>query len=277
MKRVGILRGGTDENYENSLREGGTFIVYIIENLSDGWKPVDILIDRDGVWHTGGIPVLPSDLVSRVDVVWNFSHPRFSNILESFSIPNIKPSSFLGDSRDMLREHMKSIGVSMPRRVDNPKSAQEVFEKFTSPWIVKNSNEIKLVKTFNELAETINGKNDVIVEEFITGKPSAVHTLRGFREDLPAQAGDVYVFPLGKDFTLNEKEEVVKVAKNLHQHIGAEHYLKADFTLNPKKGFILTGLYFLPDIREDSHLNQACNSVGAKMNHVIEHILKQAV
>src|ERR1035437_3455722 len=113
-KRVGVLRGGAGEHYNSSLKKGGDIILYIFENLADKYKPVDILVDQDYIWHVNGVPVNPGDLVHKVDIVWNTSHPSFSNILESLAIPNIGISSFshvLETSKEMLREHMQKIGV----------------------------------------------------------------------------------------------------------------------------------------------------------------------
>ena len=50
-KRVGILRGGAGKNYLSSLKKGGEIILHISENLSDKYKPVDILVDKDYIWH----------------------------------------------------------------------------------------------------------------------------------------------------------------------------------------------------------------------------------
>ena len=67
MKRVGIMRGGPGKNYEFSLQEGAEIIAHIFECLGNSWKPVDILIDRDSVWH---------ELPPRADHVKHASPPR---------------------------------------------------------------------------------------------------------------------------------------------------------------------------------------------------------
>jgi D-alanine-D-alanine ligase-like ATP-grasp enzyme len=223
-KRIGILRGGAGKYYKTSLQKGGEIISHITDNLGDKYKTFDILIDQDYLWHINGVPINPSDLTNRVDVVWNTSHPSFSNILDSLAIPNLRAGSFssvLENSKEMLREHMKKIGVSMPRSIILPvyqkdfdacppsqvgsrrgpienyaiKKAKEVFEKFGSPWIVKSFTEdtnmgIHLAKTFPELVEAIEDgaqhEKSILVEEFIEGKVASVHSVVGFRGDLSA-------------------------------------------------------------------------------------------
>ena len=299
-KRIGILRGGHIGNYEDSLAKGGELISHISENLSDKYKVVDILIDKEGIWYINGLPILPVDLMHRVDVVWNTAHSSFQNILKDFSIPNIGVTPFskvVGDSREMLQEHMKKIGVEMPRHIifpvyqkdfDGPKEkyvnkkAREVLEKFGAPWIVKSFNPdsnigVHIAKTFPELidaiADIVSHSDSVLVEELISGKNAFMHTVGGFRGDLPTQAGDIYVFPpLG--FSKDEKEKLIKMAKNIHNHLGIEYYLKSNFVVNNKKGIFLTSVEFSPDLKKGSHFCKACISVGAKSHHVLEHILK---
>jgi D-alanine-D-alanine ligase-like ATP-grasp enzyme len=275
--RVGVLRGGLGEHYDSSLRRGGEIISYISENLADKYKPYDILVDREGKWHLNGVPIDPSKLLYKVDVVWNTSHHSFSSVLESFSVPciGVPPfSKFFGNSKEILKNHIKKIGIHMPKQIIFPKSAREVFEKFGSPWIVKNFNEIKIVKTFNELAETINGQDTVIVEEFIPGKIASVHSVPMFRGE------NIYTFPLGNAFGIfsaEEKEKLANLAKNLHKHINAGYYLKSDFVLTPRSKVYLLQIESMPDLKKNSHFSEVCESVGAKTQHVVEHILEQAM
>lgn len=267
--RVGILRGGIAEDYNSSIARGGEIILYILENLSPKYKPFDILVDQNGLWHLNGVPILPEKLLYKVDVVWNTSHPSFSNILESFSIPHIGFSPFsppVWSSKEILRKHMKKIGVQMPRHILSPKNAKEVFEKFSSPWVVNG----KLIKTFPELIQVIDGRQDILVEEFISDKVASVHSVSNFRNQA------IYVFPVA-GFIAKEKEKLISLAHILHEYIGAKPYLRSDFVLHPRGGIYLTNINLNPDLKPDSHFNKICESVGAKMHHVVEHILEKAL
>lgn len=307
IKRVGILRGGNEEHYDSSLRKGGEIILYIMENLSDKWKVFDVLVDKDGTWHLNGVPIVPLNLLYKVDVVWNLSEPGFSNILESFSIPNIGIPPFspvFNKSKEMLRKHMKNIGAQMPRAIvlpsfqediDGPKEkyaikkAKEIHSKFPAPWIVKsftNSPNMgtHLAKTFPELVNAIldgvrNGKS-ILVEEFIVGKVGSLHSVSGFRSKSPAENSGIYTFPLSNSFgvfTNEEKEKIIAFAKSLHENMDIKHYLKSDFVLNPKGKMYLLNFELIPDVKSDSHFSQVCESVGAKPHHVIEHMLEHAL
>ena len=300
IKRVGVLRSGAGKHYASSLAKGGEIILHISENLSHSYKPVDIFIDKNHIWHCGGVPINPGDLLNKIDIAWNVAHPSMSNILDSLSIPHISTPAFsstLENSKELLREHMRKIGVQMPRSVilplyqkdfDGPreryaiKKAKEIFEKFSSPWIVKSFTEdsnmaIHLAKTFPELVNAIEDgakhEKSILVEEFIAGKIASVHSVPQFRNE------QIYTFPLGNsfgNFSTGEKEILSKIAKDLHKHIGAKHYLKSDFVLNSNGRVYLLQIESMPDLKPDSHFSQVCDSVGAQMDHVVEHILKQA-
>lgn len=313
-KRIGILRGGTGKHYVSSLQKGGEIILHISEKLGDKYKVADILIDKERNWHLNGTPVNPADLIHKIDVVWNTAEPNISVILDNFSIPNVGHgffSSALEDNKDFLKEHIKSIGVQMPRSVvlslyqkdfDGPreryaiKKGKEIFEKFSGPWTVKSFTEdsnmaIHLAKTFPELVDAIEDgvkqEKSILVEEFISGKVASVHSVRGFRMGDPpparaggAQAGDIYTFPLGNSFgsfSADEKEKLALLAKNLHKHVGAKHYLKSDFVLTPRGKVYLLQIDGNPDLKQDSHFSQACESVGAKTYNVVEHIIESVL
>jgi D-alanine-D-alanine ligase-like ATP-grasp enzyme len=305
-KRIGILRGGgglpagrQGKNYTSSLQKGGEIISSITDNLGNKYQVFDVLVDKDHIWHFKGVPVSPSDLVHKVDIVWNLTHPSLSNILDSLSIPNISASSFahtLETSKEMLREHMSKIGVQMPRSLVLPlyqedfdgernkyaiKKAKEVHEKMSPPWVVKSFTPdqnmgIHLAKTFNELVEAIEDgvkhEKSILVEEFIAGKIASIHSVPEFRGE------SIYIFPLGNTFGIfsaEEKEKLSQLVRDLHSHTGADHYLKSDFVLNPHGRVYLLNLESTPDLKPNSHFSQVCESIGAKPYHVLEHILEQ--
>lgn len=308
-KRVGVLRGGAGKHYKSSLQRGGELIYSITDNLGNKYKVFDVLIDKNHIWHCGGVPINPGDLVNKIDIAWNTTHPSLSSILDSLSISSIGTSSFsfiLENDKDLLKEHVKNIGIKMPRSILLPvyqkdfdarpteqsfgrgsrekysiEKAKEIFKKFSSPWIVKSFIEdssmgIHLAKTFPELVGAIEDgvkhSKSILVEEFIAGKVASVHSVPKFRNQ------DIYTFPLGNtfsDFSHSEKEKLTTLARDLHKYIGTKHYLKADFILTPRGRIYLLQIELIPDVKPDSHFSQVCESVGAKAEHVLEHILEQ--
>jgi len=291
--KVGILRGGNNENYEKSLQEGGELFSYINTNLADKYKAIDIMIDKNNVWHVKGLPILPSTLMHNVDLVWNMSHSLYAQTLKDFSIPHVSTEAFSGallESKAMLREHMNNTGVSMPNHFIIPvyqedfdgdiekfaiKKAKEIFEKFGSPWIVKslvsNGMGIHVAKTYPELVNAIidgaEHGGSIIIEELIAGKEIETHVLKNFRDE------NLYVFPF-RGVSKEEKEKLMNVIYDIHQETGNNSYMYAKFIITPNKGLYLNGISFLPSINDNSNLIEACESVGTKTHHIIEHILK---
>jgi D-alanine-D-alanine ligase-like ATP-grasp enzyme len=132
---------------------------------------------------------------------------------------------------------------------------------------------VHIVKTFPELISAIedgvNHKKSILIEELISGKNATMHTVSSFRDQ------DIYAFPPGGSTSL-EKEKLIDLAKNLHEHLGISHYLKSEFTINNKKKIYLTDIRFNPDLKQDSHFNKSCESVGTKTHNILEHILDLA-
>lgn len=303
VKIVGIIRGGENHDYKKSLHLGGQIFSCIQNNLFSKWKAVDILIDKEGVWHFKGLPIKPADLFNKVDLLWNCSDPNYLSFLENFSIPNINYPVFskvLLNSKEILREQMKKININLPRHILLPvyqedfdmntsnslsaekkkekyiiNKAQEVLNKFPAPWIVKSfapnvNMGIHLAKTFPELISAIEdgvkNKTSILVEEFISGKIVSTHALSNYRNQ------DIYIFPPGK-FLAKEKEKLIDNTKNIFKHLEVKHYLRSDFLLSNSGSLYLINLEFNPDFSENSDLEKACLYIGAPKHHIIDSML----
>src|SRR4051812_37918942 len=71
MIRVGILRGGSS-NFESSFKNGGIVVSHLGSSpYQQSHKAIDLLVDNNGVWHMGGVPVDMDRVHKSVDVVFN--------------------------------------------------------------------------------------------------------------------------------------------------------------------------------------------------------------
>src|SRR3989344_3801515 len=68
---VGVLRCGTSNEYDLSLKTGAAMLNALPD---DSYDARDILIDKRGLWHARGVPVEPARALSQVDVVLNALH-----------------------------------------------------------------------------------------------------------------------------------------------------------------------------------------------------------
>jgi D-alanine-D-alanine ligase-like ATP-grasp enzyme len=297
-KKVGILRGGKGKHYEKSLNKGGEIILHILEKLGDRYQVLDIFIDKNDIWHFAGKEIKPAELMHRVDIVWNVSSPSYSNVLQSFSIPTIGADVFHNSviqNRALLEEHMKKVGISLPRYFVIPvyqkdfdgdkdkfviKKAKEVHAKFAGPWFVKSfahdaNMGTHIAKIFPELINAISDcvehNESILIEEFISGKNISTHAVAGFRNK------ENYIFPNTENLSKLEKENLQKAAEQLHKHFNNPKYLHSEFVLDLRKGsnkIYLRNIEFNPDLSDNSHLSGACNAVGVNTHDIVAHILE---
>ncbi|MBS3904642.1 MAG: hypothetical protein KGZ39_04895 [Simkania sp.] len=294
QRRIGVLRGGGGGFHARSLEEGGNFITYVIENLYPKWKPVDIYVDENEVWHVSGLPVLPTLLPQKVDVVWNTIPAKYNQLLNDLNLPQVGQSAFaslLTNNKEAFSNFANQNNIQTLRKVVFPvyqadfdgnqeeyilTKAREVWKKFSPPWVVRAYNTdrnvgMRVAKTFPDLitaiTEMVLHGDSILVEELVLGKAVSTHSVPGFRGE------DLYHFPTSspQGLTKEEKEDLLDTAQKIQQSIGG-HYLKADFVINPRTGIHLVDFSLKPDYRDNSHFDDACKSVGTRTSHIISHI-----
>ncbi|MEK7065805.1 MAG: ATP-grasp domain-containing protein [Patescibacteria group bacterium] len=211
--RVGVLRGGPSGEYTESLGTGSA----VLQNLPESSIGIDIFIGRDGVWHVGGIPTKPGNILSRVDVIWNALHGAYGEdgtvqrMLEMFGVPytGSEPhASFVGMNKSRAKDDLKDAGIRMARHTlfrtgeEAPNAAaHNIFTNSAPPWIIKpiaggSSIGICVARTFPELISALTtiasgaSRNGAyIVEERVRGKEATVGVINGFRGE------EIYVLP----------------------------------------------------------------------------------
>lgn len=293
--RIGILRGG-EENYNDSLEKGGKYILHIFENMPE-YKVVDIFIDKNNAWHLAGLPTNPTQIFKEVDVVYNVAHPSFGKVLENFGVSVVGPSSLafgLMQKRPLLQNYLKQAGVNMPRTILLPayqkdfdgnfenyvsKKSREVFEKFGAPYIIRSLNHSKMVgihvaRTYPELISSISDVlshgESALVEEMISGKVFSVHTIgQNFKNE------NIYALPMA-GYKHEEKENILALAKKLHNHLEAGPYLKSDFVVHPKRGLFCVNIDLHPNLKEDSHFCKNCHQAGINTNNILSHFFQNS-
>ncbi len=218
---VGVLRGG-DTYIEESLLSG-KHILNVLKKM--GHEPIDILVDKDGIFYTGGLPITLHKLSHKVDVVWNALHGGFgedgtiSKMLDDAHIPHTG-STVLGGALSLhkvhAKERAKSLGFKTAPHVVIPfvpfkniddcrKKAQElavsIHAKFAPPWVVKplrgvGSHNLAYAETLHRLITILEDAlivgEDFLVESFISGREVVFGFVEGMRDEswysLPKQS-----------------------------------------------------------------------------------------
>lgn len=211
--KVGVLRGGPSQEYDISLTTGKHILSLLKkEPLCEEYEPVDVFVDRDGVWHINGSPITPEEAVSRVDVLFNAMHGayggdgRVQGILDALAKPYTGTAAFgsaMTLNKALAKEHFKNLGIKSPYYKEIKVTADEdvepialnLFKTFPMPVIVKprssgSSLGVSVAKNFNELIHALEHtrgfSEEIVVEEYLTGK----EIISGFIEDFRGQ--DLY-------------------------------------------------------------------------------------
>lgn len=191
MIKVGVIRGGPSSEYEVSLKTGENVISHLKgEDLKNKYQPIDIVIDKNGLWYINGLQTTMEKIFHKVDVIFNALHGDFGEdgklqqILEQWKIPYTGSgplASSLGYNKVMAKEIFTSLGIKTPKHILFPayledmdsnitdgkneeehkkiyavKKAGEVFRKLAPPWIVKpltggSSMGVHMCKTLPDL------------------------------------------------------------------------------------------------------------------------------
>lgn len=212
--RVGVLRGGPSSEYEVSLKTGAAMLKALRDNLDDTYEVKDVLIDRQGVWHVGGVEINPYNAHHYFDVALNALHGSYGEdggiqkMLEGIGMPFTGSDSLgsaLGMNKLMTKNVLKAHGIKSPywkqiRAEDilaNPeKVGDELFNTFILPAVIKpntsgSSIGVSIVKAKNEIKDALlnaaHQSEIVLAEEFIPGIEATCGVIEKFRgEDLYA-------------------------------------------------------------------------------------------
>ncbi len=209
-KRVGVLRGGPSGEYEVSLKTGNT----VLAHLPPHYEPIDILIDKKGVWHVGGLPKSPESVLRLVDVVFNALHGDYGEdgkvqqLLDAFGVPYTGSgavASALSMNKYLTKKVYIARGLRTPhfeilRRedIERPKLFG-VFANLNKPLVVKpasagSSLGVTILVDWEEFTPAVEHalefSDTVLVEEFVKGIEATCGVL-----DSATTKGEIYALP----------------------------------------------------------------------------------
>lgn len=202
MIKVAVLRGGPSSEHDISLITGSN----ILESLQrEPYRPLDIFIDKEGVWHARGIPMSPERALGDSDVAINVLHGQYGEdgsvqrILDRIGTPYTGAGAYAAAvslNKHLSKEILAKAGVKMPRHKllkvssDLDKEAREAFRAFSPPIIIKpaaagSSMGMTLAKTYDEflngVKKAFEHSSTVLIEEYIKGKEATAGVVEGLR------------------------------------------------------------------------------------------------
>ncbi len=314
--KVAILRGGPSGEHDVSLKTGKS----VIENLPEKYIPIDVYIDKKGIWHIDGVAVKPEKVIADVDVVFNAMHGAYGEdgkvqqLLEHFKIPFTGSgalSSAIGMNKILSKEVFKMNGIKSPIYTviksgeDTLEFSKKLFKTFPIPVVIKPNNSgsslgVSIADNISNIekgiTEALRHSDTVIIEEFIKGKEATcgvVDNLRGLdvypllpieiRKPKEAEFFDFNSKYSGVSeeicpgaFSQKEKEEIQKMAINVHKALGLKHYSRSDFIVHPKRGVYVLEVNTLPGLTKESLLPKSFKAIGYSFSQFLDHVITEA-
>ncbi len=214
MIKVGVLRGGPSTEYEASLASGAA-ILSALGTQIERYEPVDIYIDRKGLWHQQGREKKPEVILAGLDLVWNALHGAYgedgtvASGLTDLGVPFTGSNALsqgIAINKALARTEFKKLGIRTPQSIliteytssGFPGSREEyaadsarmIFNTMPPPWVVKpkssgGSVNTHFVPTLAELPDAIfrasSEKGDILVEQYLFGPEVTVGLVDDFR------------------------------------------------------------------------------------------------
>ncbi len=210
MRTVSVLRGGVGEEHDVSLKTG----MNVLRRLEHSeYRPVDVYIDRSGVWYVRGMPLAPQRALSSTDVVFNALHGHYGEDggvqreLERLGVPYTGSgplASSIAMNKVLAKEMLSPYGIKTARHItltvtpDLETRLIELFRTFPQPVVVKPINSgssvgVTLANGFIEFGNAVKKAfqyaKEVMVEEYIRGREATVGVIDKLR------GSDIYKLP----------------------------------------------------------------------------------
>ncbi len=201
--RVGVLRGGPSDEYDVSLKTGAS----VLKNLPEKYKPVDILLSKERVWHANGIPQTAAQVFRSVEVVFNALHGAYGEdgkIQQLFEAHDVRYTgsgplgSALGMNKIMAQDVYRNAGLRATQhfvadvRHHEPEAlSRMIARRLSPPWVVKppsggSSIGIEIARIPSALVYYLeklflSGETKVLVEQMIFGREATCGVIEDFR------------------------------------------------------------------------------------------------
>lgn len=301
--RVAVVRGGEARAFESSLKCGETILKALRDNDAR-YSPVDIFVDKTGIWHMRGLPVDPGEALKHVDLVWNVSRGsylggRLEQLLEAMKIPHVGSSAMAGAFADSIhhtretytREKLPTIRYKLlTADTFTDTELLYIFRNFLHPVTVRTEARdsgfvSRVVHGYHELEcavrDALTHGSRVVVEEYMKGKEALAGVLENARGErlyalLPAEFRSNAVVVPG-NFSPLEKHRIEALAKRAHQALGLKHYSATRFLVTPRGAVYIIETHALPDISHGSPFGKSLEATGWGKNDFVEHLVSQVV
>lgn len=297
MPDVAVLRGGKEE-FSLSLAEGQE----VLKSLSKvGYKPLDVLIDRDGSWTVQGLPTDAHAIFTRAHTIVDTTRDRKAPHIALAKKMAVTLMFSRGMDVHMDREDMYRLlrmqGFKVPDTIVvrakaplEPKIFRDVWSTYHTPLMVrplarKSDTQSKLITMYPEFEKTVRDYHekgiDVHILTYRKAPTSSLAVLPNFR-------GEKLYTPLWVE-TFGSLNAVPNASAPMRAHLHAPDYRKKEMhdvavrvyeALNLsgpacidvvpyKDGYIVVNVDPHPSLRKDSRFMQSLSSTGVNLGEYI--------
>lgn len=241
---------------------------------------------------------------------------KVQRILERYAVPYTGSKSYpsaIAINKMMTKDHLRDLGVRMSPHMlvtrdskgNTHKMANAIGEMFGPQYVIKPVSSGSSVGTMmvkssallpQALDDALSVYDQVLVEKRIIGREATCGVLNRFRDQeiytlppieiVPPVSADFFANDVKYDgttqeicpgcFSRNEKDEIERVARLVHEELGLSQYSRSDFMLSPD------GVYFLevntlPGLTAESLFPKAIVAVGSSYEELISHLIEDAL
>ncbi|HEY4514939.1 MAG TPA: ATP-grasp domain-containing protein [Candidatus Paceibacterota bacterium] len=308
--RISVLRGGPGA-YHASLESGQ----YVLGNLKNRHQVVDVLIDRDGLWHVGGLPTLPERALQTADVVFNCLHGIYGedggvqDLLDKLKYRYTgsgKLTCALAYNKSLAKRVLKRAGLRVPKGIcintknDPYEIAEQLFQTIGGQYVIKPvrgsmSEGVRVVRSHGELVGAITQSlwqdGEIIVEELVRGREVKMGVVDGLRGSdsyvlLPVEViregqTSIYIPIGGNNFMVpcrlskTEKEDLKQVALCAYRAIGSRGYAMVDIILS-SRGPVVLEVDTHPNLGQHSPMQAGLDALGVSDEEFLDHLVTTA-
>ena len=313
--RIGVLRGGPSQEYDVSLKSGANVLKNLAETHTavDIFISKDGKWHIQGVERSPKRILKNVDVVFNALHGAYGEDGQVQEVLNHHGVPYTGSGRFesaMAMNKWITKEIAQEVGIKTPIamlvRESDPLSnkARDIFNSMPHPLIVKprdggSSLGIHKVDSYQELLSALENvlseHKSAVVEEYISGKEATCGVIENFRgQDTYSLPPVEIVPPKGKlfdydskysggsseicpgNFTVEEKKEIERVSRLIHDRLGLRHYSRSDFIVSPKRGVYFLEVNSLPGLTNESLFPKSLKAIGSSVKEFLHHTLHLA-
>lgn len=309
--RVGVVRGSPDHGYEHSIASGK----YMLEKLPTKYRPVDIFIDTEGMWHVSGVPISPSSALRQVDVVFNALHGAYTHegglvrVCEREGVPYTGSghlASSIAFHKDLTKKQLREAGVRTPlslvvrREEDRDASVAKIFNLLSGMLVAKPlrsslSADVRIIGGHRDLNPVLDElfifHDALLIEEYILGNEVSIGLIENFRGQkeylfvpLEIKNSQFKIFNEvdsrhalpAHGLSAEIKNNIHILAQKLHHLFGARHYSQAEVIVHRSGALYVIDFNTHPYLGREGLYMKMLKTVGARPEDFIETLVSSA-